>query len=130
MVGTLVAMAPLAALGGVAIGWTALVHIGIAVGTALALHGAFNLGEQHVAGRVLHPSVASSLVAGAIVGLSMIATAPYAITAGVAALATLLKFAQGWGPGGSTSIPRPRPRCSSLASYPWWGCSRTRCGWG
>lgn len=97
MVGTLVAMAPLAALGGVAIGWTALVHIGIAVGTALALHGAFNLGEQHVAGRVLHPSVASSLVAGAIVGLSMIATAPYAITAGVAALATLLKFAQGWG---------------------------------
>jgi len=96
MVGTLGAMAPLALLAGLALGPRAAVHLALGLGTALLLHLGLALGERIVRGRVLHPSWTSSLVAGAIAALSSLAVAPYAVTAGIAALAVVLKFAQGW----------------------------------
>ncbi len=96
MLGTLVAMVPLVGIGVAALGWRALGHVAIAMGTAAALHGLLEVGERKVSGRVLHPAWSSTLVMGAIVGLSILARTPYEVTAGLAALATLLKFGQGW----------------------------------
>jgi len=96
MLGTLLFMAPLAALGVAAIGWRVLAHLGIALGTAAALHFATVFGERRVTGQVLHPSWLSSLVAGAIVALSLLAVTPYVVTFAITAVALVLKFVQGW----------------------------------
>jgi len=96
MRGTLLFMAPLAALGVAAIGWKVLAHLAIALSTAAAFHFALVLGEQRLRGQVLHPSWLSSLVAGAIVALSVLAVTPYAVTFAITALAIVLKFVQGW----------------------------------
>ncbi len=96
MLGTLLFMAPLAALGVAAIGWKVLAHLAIALGTAAALHFALVFGERRATGQVLHPSWLSSLVAGAIVALSVLAVTPYLVTFAITALAMVLKFVQGW----------------------------------
>lgn len=62
MKGTLAVMVSLAVLGVAAIGRTVLADLGVALGAVL--HYVFAAGERRLAGRVLHPSAASSLVAG------------------------------------------------------------------
>lgn len=96
MVGTLVAMLPLVALGGVALGWPGLVHPLVGLAAACAAHFLALGAERWGFKRVLHPSFASSAVAGLIAGLSVLAATPYAVTAGIAVLAIFIKFLQGW----------------------------------
>lgn len=96
MLGTLVAMVPLVALGGAALGWPGLIHPLVGLAVACAAHFLLLSVERWGLKVVLHPSFASSAVAGLIAGLSVLAITPYAVTAGIAALAIFIKFVQGW----------------------------------
>ncbi|MFN3346391.1 MAG: RnfABCDGE type electron transport complex subunit D [Candidatus Bipolaricaulaceae bacterium] len=119
MVGTLIALVPLVGIGVAAIGWRALAHVGIAIGTAAVLHGIFVLGERKVFGRILHPVWSSTLVMGAIVGMSILAITPYLVTLGIAAVATLLKFGQGWLWGRKYLNPAAAAKVLLLAFLSW-----------
>ncbi len=96
MMKTCVAMCIPAILGVAAIGWNALWQILIAVATVLVLHFIIQVWERSTERMITYPSPSSPLVLGMIVGLSMPASSPYAVTVGVAALAMVIfKYFQG-----------------------------------
>lgn len=83
-------------LGVAAIGWNALWQILIAIGTVLVLHFVIQLWERTTERTITYSTPASPLVLAMIVGLSMPAASPYAVTVGVAALAMVVfKYLQG-----------------------------------
>ncbi len=90
MLGTLAFMVPLVVLAAGAVGWGALVHLTVALATALLVHGVLAALD-----RTVTLTWSSTLVAGAIVALSLLHITPLAVTAGVAALAIVIKYVQG-----------------------------------
>jgi len=79
-----------------AMGMGALVHIALALGTALVCHVLIHLAELRRDQGTSYPTPTSPLVAGMIVGLSMPIAAPYYATAAVAALTMVVfKWLQG-----------------------------------
>ncbi|MGV9172540.1 MAG: RnfABCDGE type electron transport complex subunit D [Promethearchaeia archaeon] len=96
MVRTFLVLCVIAVASVIIMGLTALIHIIIAVGTVLLVHGIIFSYQKWKELPVTYESPSSHLVAGLILGLAMPIAAPYEITAAVALLMVLaFKYGQG-----------------------------------
>ncbi|MFO7836559.1 MAG: RnfABCDGE type electron transport complex subunit D [Candidatus Thorarchaeota archaeon] len=80
----------------IVMGLNALIHIVVAMGTVLLVHGVIYFYEKWRGRRPTYQSPSSPMVAGMIVGLAMPIASPFLVTAGVALITMLLfKYGQG-----------------------------------